>query len=311
MTFWQLLLVGLAAAAVSGGVVWASIRLSHRYGFYDHPDQERKTQVVPIPRLGGLAVVVAFVVSVLVALGLLGRWSEVALAASVLIPALGMAFIGFLDDKKSLAPYPRLAMQAGLAVLAVILGTQIQVFGNVWIDGLLFVLWALILVNGVNLLDNSDGLAATTVMVSAVGATVIAALNGQILISLMGAALAGVSLGFLFHNWFPARVYMGDAGAYFLGFMLAILTVRLRPEGASAVEGVLIALLLAALPIIDTAFVVVTRLKRGVHPFTAGRDHLSHRLQGHGRSVPASVLILQAVLVLSTLGAVVIALQFA
>ena len=308
MTYWQLLLVGLAAAILSGGVVWASIRLSHRYAVYDHPDDDRKTQVVPIPRLGGLAVVIAFVVSVLLALSLLGRWNQVALAASVLVPALGMAFVGFLDDKRSLAPYPRLAMQAGLAGLAFLMGSRIQVFGNVWIDGLLFVLWALILINGINLLDNSDGLAATTVMVSSVGATIIAAMSGQILISLMGAALAGVSLGFLFHNWFPARVYMGDAGAYFLGFMLAVLTVRLRPEGSLPVEGVLIAILLALLPILDTTFVVVSRLRRGVHPFTAGRDHLSHRLQARGLSVPASVLVLQAVLVASTASAVLIAL---
>lgn len=308
MTYWQLLLVGVAAAVLSGGVVWASIRLAHRYAVYDHPDQERKTQVVPIPRLGGLAVVIAFVVSVLAALSLLGRWNQVALAASVLIPALGMALVGFLDDKKSLAPYPRLAMQAGLAALAIVLGTRIQVFGNVWIDGLLFILWALILINGINLLDNSDGLAATTVMVGAVGATIIAALSGQILISLMGAALAGVSLGFLFHNWFPARVYMGDAGAYFLGFMLAVLTVRLRPEGSLPLEGVIIAILLALLPILDTTFVVISRLRRGIHPFTAGRDHLSHRLQARGRSVPVSVLILQGVLVVSTASAVVIAL---
>ena len=308
MTYWQLLLVGVAAAVLSGGVVWASIRLAHRYAIYDHPDQDRKTQVVPIPRLGGLAVVIAFVVSVLAALSLVGRWNQVALAASVLVPALGMAFVGFLDDKKSLAPYPRLAMQAGLAVLAIVLGTRIQVFGNVWIDGLLFVLWALILINGINLLDNSDGLAATTVMVGAVGATIIAAMSGQILISLMGAALAGVSLGFLFHNWFPARVYMGDAGAYFLGFMLAVLTVRLRPEGSLPFEGVLIAILLALLPILDTTFVVISRLRRGIHPFTAGRDHLSHRLQARGSSVPVSVLILQALLVVSTASAVVIAL---
>jgi len=307
VTYWQLLLVGLAAAVSSGGVVWASIRLAHRYAIYDHPDQERKTQVVPIPRLGGLAVVVAFVVSVLAALSLLGRWNQVALAASVLVPALGMAFVGFLDDKKSLAPYPRLAMQAGLAVLAIVLGTRIQIFGNVWVDGLLFVLWALILINGINLLDNSDGLAATTVLVAAVGATVIAALNGQILISLMGAALAGVSLGFLVHNWFPARVYMGDAGAYFLGFMLAVLTVRLRPEGSSALEGVVIAVLLAALPIVDTAFVVVSRLRRGVHPFTAGRDHLSHRLQGRGRSVPTSVIALEVALVVTVGMAIAVA----
>ena len=308
MTSWQLLIVGVASALLSGGVVWASIRLAHRYGIYDHPDQARKTQVVPIPRLGGLGVVIAFVVSVLLALAALGRWGQLALAASVLVPAMGMSLVGFLDDKRSLAPYPRLAMQAGLAVLAIVLGTRIQVFGNAWVDGLLFVLWALVLVNGINLLDNSDGLAATTVLVGAVGATVIAAVNGQILISLMGAALAGVSLGFLFHNWFPARVYMGDAGAYFLGFMLAVLTVRLRPEGSTAIEGVVIAILLAALPIADTAFVVVARMRRGVHPFTAGRDHLSHRIQARGRSVPTSVLVLQVTPVVTVVAAILISL---
>jgi UDP-GlcNAc:undecaprenyl-phosphate GlcNAc-1-phosphate transferase len=291
---------------LSGLVVWASIRLAHRFGVYDHPDSERKTQIVPIPRLGGLAVAGAFALSVLVALAALGRWSELPLATSVLLPALGMALIGALDDRRGLGAYVRILLQAAMAVLAWILGTQIQVFGTPWLDGPLFVLWVLVLVNGINLLDNSDGLAATTVFVAAAGATVIAAHNGQILVSLLGVALAGASLGFLFHNWFPARVYMGDAGAYFLGFMLAVLTVRLRPEGSSALEGVVIALLLAALPIVDTTFVVISRLKRGIHPFTAGRDHLSHRLQARGRSVPASVLILQSVLVLTTLGAIAI-----
>jgi UDP-GlcNAc:undecaprenyl-phosphate/decaprenyl-phosphate GlcNAc-1-phosphate transferase len=151
-------------------------------------------------------------------------------------------------------------------------------------------------------------LAASTVLVSAVGASIIALLFNQQLVSLMAIALAGVAAGFLFHNWFPARVYMGDSGAYFLGFLLAILAVRLRPEGVPSWAGIAIALLLVALPIIDTFYVVSKRVMNGIHPFTAGRDHLSHRLQDKGRTVPGSVLLLQGVSIVGASGAVLIAL---
>jgi UDP-GlcNAc:undecaprenyl-phosphate GlcNAc-1-phosphate transferase len=100
---------------------------------------------------------------------------------------------------------------------------------------------------------------------------------------------------------------MGDSGAYFLGFLLAILTVRLRPEGASGLEGALIAVLLVLLPLVDTTYVVTTRIRAGVHPFTPGRDHLSHVLQGRGASVPVSVAVLQLMLFVSVAAAVMIA----
>jgi len=140
-----------------------------------------------------------------------------------------------------------------------------------------------------------------------IGAAVIAAMFGQNLVWVLALALGGAALGFLVHNWFPARVYMGDAGAYFLGFLLAVLTVRLRPDQASSIEGIAIAVLLVLLPIVDTTYVVIQRLRRGVHPFTAGRDHLSHVLQGVGLSVPQSVLALQALLLISVGGAVTLA----
>ena len=156
------------------------------------------------------------------------------------------------------------------------------------------------MVNGINLLDNSDGLAGATVLVSALGASIIAIVFGQLFNSLLGLALVGVCVGYLWHNWHPATVYMGDSGAYFLGFLLATLVIRLRPDSMQPMWGALIALLLVALPIVDTTYVVVKRLRAGIHPFTAGRDHLSHVLQDRGRSVPGSVLLLQGVLVCSS-----------
>lgn len=304
-------LLGIAivvgAAVLSAVVVLLSIRAARRIDFVDRPDEERKVQAVPIPKLGGVAVALTFTVAVIVGLIVAGRSVDLGLALTVLVPALGLALVGFLDDRRGLDPYVRLLLQAVFAYMAWDMGTRMVVTNIPWLDAVGFILWVVLIVNGVNLLDNSDGLAASTVLVSATGAAIIAAMFGQELVWVLALALVGVAAGFLVHNWFPARVYMGDSGAYFLGFLLAVLTVRLRPAEASAAEGVAIAVLLVLLPLVDTAYVVVKRLRRGVHPFTAGRDHLSHVLQGAGLSVSSSVLALQGLLLLSVGCAVAIA----
>ncbi len=298
----------LGAALLSALVVLASIHIAHRLNFLDAPDSERKSQSYPIPKLGGVAVAFAFSLIVLVIFFATSQEGELLLAAGVLLPALGLAAVGFFDDKANLNPYLRLFFQASFALVAWLLGTQFELTGVPVLDAALFVAWVMVIVNGVNLLDNSDGLAASTVLVSAIGGAIIAVLFNQQLVSLLAIALAGVAAGFLFHNWFPARVYMGDSGAYFLGFLLAVLAVRLRPEGAPYWAGIAIALLLVALPVIDTFYVVTKRVLNGIHPFTAGRDHLSHLLQGNGKTVPGSVLWLQGISVAGASGAVLIAL---
>lgn len=303
MSSWTYLVVLLGSALLTSVCVAFSIRLANRHGIHDHPDAERKMQDRPIPKLGGLAVAIAFTVSALAAL-LVIRPSAILLGMSLLVPALLAALVGYVDDLRHLNPRLRLGLQAALGALAWALGARIVAFDTPWLDFPLTVLWFMIIVNGINLLDNSDGLAGSTVMVSALGASVIALVFGQELVSLLGFALVGACIGYLRHNWHPASVYMGDSGAYFLGFLLAGLIIRLRPETVSPVAGVLIAVLLALLPIVDTSYVVIKRLRAGIHPFTAGRDHLAHVLQDRGHSVPSSVLVLQSALVLSTLVAV-------
>ena len=297
----------LGAAFLSGLIVLASIHLAHQFDFLDAPDSTRKSQSRPIPKLGGVAVALAFSLVVLVVLLLSSQKGEISLAFGVLLPTLGLAAVGFFDDKNNLNPYLRLFLQASFALIAWLLGTQIELTGLPILDAGLFVLWVMVIVNGVNLLDNSDGLAASTVLVSAIGGWIIAVFFGQQLVALLAVALAGVAAGFLLHNWFPARVYMGDSGAYFLGFLAAILAVRLRPEGVTSWAGVAIALLLVALPLMDTFYVVTKRILNGIHPFTAGRDHLSHLLQENGRTVPGSVLLLQGISVAGASSAVLIA----
>ena len=307
---WLIGLVLLGSGLLSFAVVSASIRLSHRLEVYDHPDGERKTQERPIPKLGGLAVAAAFTIAVAVVLLATHRTEQLSLALSVLLPALVAAMIGFFDDRQDLNPYLRLTLQAGVGLLAWLLGTRLNLTGITLVDAAILVLWVMVVVNGTNLLDNSDGLAGSTVLVSAAGASLVAFLYGQVLVCLMGAALVGVAAGFLWHNWFPAKVYMGDAGAYFLGTLLAILTVRLRPDSAPVLVGALIAILLVLLPLVDTTYVVVKRLRLGIHPFTAGRDHMSHVLQDKGNSIPRSVAALQILGLAGVLTSVVLASAF-
>ena len=306
MNFWVFVVVIGGSAILSLGSVAVSIRIAHKVGAVDRPDSERKIQEHPIPKLGGVAVALTLLIVVVIALALLNRTDDIPLALSVLAPALGVAILGYIDDIRDINPWVRLGSQAGLALIAWSLGTQVNVFGIPFLDAAIVVIWIVAIINGLNLLDNSDGLAGSTVLVSSLGAGIIALINGQNIVSLMAFSIAGIAVGFLWHNWYPARVYMGDAGAYFLGFLLAVLTIRLRPIEAPQAIGVLIAILLMLLPIVDTSYVVISRLRRGVHPFTTGRDHLSHVLQARGASVPVSVIILMATLVLSTTAAIVL-----
>ncbi len=142
------------------------------------------------------------------------------------------------------------------------------------------------------------------------GTGIVAVLYGQFLVGGLAFALAGTAAGFLWHNWAPATVHLGDAGASFLGFLLAIVTLRLRPVGLKVPWIALIPMLLVFVPLIDTTFVVVHRTLAGRHPFTPGRDHPSHAHLNLGLTLRQSVNVLQMVLVMSDAGAVALARSF-
>lgn len=293
MSWWVYLTAFLGSLLISAALVRISMRVGERVGALDYPDQQRKLQERPIPKLGGVAVAVTFTAVVAPIVILVEGPSTGLLLLGVLLPAIAMAFLGFADDRRPLNAWVRLTVQAGIAVWAWFAGTQVTFFASEWMNLLAFVIWVVAVVNAVNLLDNTDGLAGSAVFISSLAAAVIALINGQYLVGSLAFALAGVAAGFLWLNWYPAKVYLGDAGAYFLGFMLAILTVRLTPVNVAAGWNLLIPLLLLALPLADMAYVVVRRIAAGIHPFTAGRDHTSHSLQRRGFTVPQAVLLLQ------------------
>lgn len=297
----------LGAAVLSAVLVRLSISAARRWGVTDGPDGDRKRQEQPIPRMGGLAVAAAFTVALFTATWAMGDGQGIGLLAGVLLPALAVAGLGFLDDLLVLGPWVRLIGVGALALVVWWTGTRIEITHIPLLDAAITVIWIVGITNAMNLLDNSDGLAASTATISALGVAAVALIYGQYLVGALAFALAGAALGFLWHNWHPASVYLGDAGAYFLGFLLAVLTIRLRPIELDRSWSVLIAVLLLLLPIADTAFVVVRRLVEGRHPFTAGRDHISHVLMDRGLSVRQAVGALQLVLVLGVVSATALA----
>jgi UDP-GlcNAc:undecaprenyl-phosphate GlcNAc-1-phosphate transferase len=249
----------------------------------DTPISAHKSHTQAVPYLGGVAILIGVVLvsySALITDGLTRNnfW----LATSVLAPAVVMGLVGLWDDIKNLPPLPRFIGQsiAGLfvAILLVISKNVANPTGSTYIDVVITVIWVVGICNSINFFDNLDGGAAGSVAISAIFLTYLTLSNGQSFIAALAVVVAGGTLGFLIWNRTPARIYMGDAGALFLGVLLATLTIRLNPDTKTQVASFATPILLIAIPILDTSVAVFSRLRRGISPFQGGRDHLSHRL---------------------------------
>lgn len=269
-------------------------RYALRNQIVDSPDGERKLQKAPIPYLGGIAIVSAVAIIILGAV-LIGPTvdGDLTLALSVLVPGLLLAGVGLLDDIKGLTPGPRFVAQslAGAATAWLLTrgGTVSALTDIVWLDVLITIVWVIGVTNAMNLMDNMDGLASGVAAIAALTYTAVALVNGQFLVGALALALAGAALGFLVYNRHPARIYMGDSGALFIGFTLAAIGIRINLVDAPPLTALLVPAIVLAVPVLDTTVVVISRLQRGLSPFTGGRDHLSHRLVRRGHSVPSAV----------------------
>jgi UDP-GlcNAc:undecaprenyl-phosphate GlcNAc-1-phosphate transferase len=199
-----------------------------------------------------------------------------------------MGLIGFWDDIKDLHPFPRFVGQTVAGVVVAIILILTSNFGtptgSIAIDVILTVVWIVGISNSINFFDNLDGGAAGTTAVTSIALTYLAIINSQNLIGALSLVLAGATLGFLIWNRSPARIYMGDAGALFLGVLIATLTIRIKPNTDEISASFATPVLLLAVPILDTSVAVISRLRRKVSPFQGGKDHLSHRLIRSGMS---------------------------
>jgi len=285
----EYLILGLAAFLFSGLLTWPIRKFAITVGAMDKPTLERKTQKEPIPYMGGLAI--ALTVTILTFAAVIrsdNTQSTFPLAAELLIPAIVLGAMGLIDDLIGLNPLPRLIAQTVVAIVATIYLITSQTVGitmdQTFLDELIMAIWIVGLCNSINFFDNHDGGAAGTVAVSTIGIALIALGEGQELVSALAVVTAGATLGFLMWNKSPAKIYMGDAGALFLGVIVSVLTIRLNPGIAPQWNSIAIMPILLAIPLLDTSVAVFSRLYRKISPFTGGKDHLSHRLMRKGLS---------------------------
>ena len=297
ITATQFVILGIAAFALTGLLTWPVRALAIRLGAMDAPNMARKTQAEPVPYLGGVAI--ALGVSV-VTFGALFFSDENTLiierGLTAIIPALLLGVVGLIDDLRSLPAWPRLVVQSLIGtVIALVLvqtGTLGIAFESDAINTFVTILWIVGICNSINFFDNMDGAASGAVAIAAIGVFFIAFDRGQVLISALTIVTAGATIGFLMWNKSPAKIYMGDAGALFLGVIISVATIRLNPGITPSWQSLAIPIMLLAVPLLDTCVAVFSRLARGLSPLTGGKDHLSHRLVRAGLSRRVAVVSL-------------------
>ena len=293
------LLAFLVAASASLLLVVPVRALAIRVGMVDLPGP-RKVHLKPIPLLGGLAMYAG------VMLGILFTFDGPARAQSIGIVtgATLVAVVGFLDDRGWL--HHQLKLFVAMPLAAVILlatGIHTQIFSSLvggrsgyWLDAALTILWVVGITASFSILDHMDGLCAGVAAMAAVFFALLAYLSGQTLVTTLAAAVLGGSAGFLRWNFKPAKIFMGDGGAMFLGFLMATLALKLRIDYATPLANLLAPLLILSATIFDTTLVTISRSRRGLLPFaTPGKDHSAHRLANLGFGQRGAVLVMYLV----------------
>lgn len=299
-----------ASLSVSVFLTPLARRVALKYRFVDRPDR-RKRHLMTTPLLGGMAIYLSFAVTVIAGMLLFtGNGNMISLGwkslcVMVITGAGLMSIVGLVDDILGLSPVIKLALHTVAAVLAgfvfVTKGALLSVFltgsSFVWLAAPLTVIWLVGITNSVNLLDHADGLSAGACAIAAIFFSIVNLISGNHSIAFISAALAGATIGFLFYNYNPASIFMGDCGSNMLGFMLGIIAVLgvYTPEGSIREIAIFTPVLILALPMIDTAFVLRYRWKNGKPLFDADRNHLAHRLMRLGLSHNQAVRVLLVV----------------
>jgi UDP-GlcNAc:undecaprenyl-phosphate GlcNAc-1-phosphate transferase len=300
---YQYLTVFILSFILVGALTPIMRKVAIKNNIFDLPNTSHKSHALPTPYLGGIAIMLGVVlISLLAVLFSTNVLGNLNLLLSVLIPALLLGLIGLWDDLKSLPAYPRLFAQStvgvGISIILITTGTVGNPTGSIVLDVLLTVIWIVGICNSINFFDNMDGGAAGAVAFSSLGLAFLAWNLEQSLLAGLSLVTAGATFGFLIWNKSPAKIYMGDTGALFLGVLLATLAIRLDPVTQSRAISLSIPLLLLALPILDTTTVVISRLRNGVSIFQGGQDHLSHRLVNIGLTRKSAVIVLWLLCVL-------------
>ena len=313
----SLQLVGMVAAALGVAFLIALIttpivkNLAVRMGAMDVPKDDRRMHHHPIPRMGGLAIFLGFLFSTLLFVKLDNGLRGMLLGAVIIV------VLGIFDDIFDLSAKLKLVVQIVAALIAALTGNVITALSNpnifssdpTWELGILSipvtVIWIVALTNAVNLIDGLDGLACGVSSISALTLLVIAMTVGEPSVALLVAALAGGCLGFLPYNINPAKIFMGDTGSTFLGFVLGVVSVQGLFKMYTLISFV-VPFLIFGLPIFDICFAFIRRIAHGQSPMHPDRSHIHHRLIDMGLSQKQAVAVLYVIAAILGLSAVVL-----
>jgi len=270
LQFIPIMIVGFGAALC---LTPLTRQIALRLGITAAPNK-RNIHSRQVPLMGGAAIYVAFTLSLL----LFSPRAHLRELGAILIGASLLAFIGYLDDRRHLSPRLRLLVMTAAALIAIAANIQIKLFSNPLVDIPLTLFWIVALINAVNWIDNMDGLAAGSAALSAGCFLIIALAQGQVLVSMLAAAIFGSAVGFLIYNFNPSSTFMGDMGAYTLGFVLAILAIKLKFAAQPLNVTWMVPVFALALPILDINLAILTRLLERRPLMLAAKDHVSHRI---------------------------------
>ncbi len=304
------LIAFVAALAISFATTPLIKLLAIKIGAIDFPGDDRRIHDEPIPRLGGLAIYIGFLIVALA----LGPYNIKALG--VLGGGTLIVILGIIDDMKPLSPRLKLLIQIIAAIILAGCGVRVEWVTNPFntVEGMTYlsyfsypitVFWVVGVTNTLNLIDGLDGLAAGIASIAAFTLLAVSLMNGHTTVVIYAAALAGAAIGFLPHNFNPAKIFMGDTGSTFLGFILAAISIEGAVKGATTLA-IAIPVLALGLPIFDTTFAIIRRLINGKPIMGADRGHLHHRLLALGLTQRQVVYTLYAASAFLGMGAIVI-----
>ena len=313
----QLSAVGLALAALLAAALVALVStpvirsLAFRVGAVDVPKDARRMHDHPIPRMGGLAIFLGFILSVLISLPLSSELRGMLLGSVIIV------ILGVFDDIFALPAMPKFLIQIGAALIAVLEGNRIEFLSNPnifskeafwelgWLSVPITIFWIVGITNAVNLIDGLDGLACGVSTISSMTLLVIALVMEEPDVAILMAALSGACLGFLPYNLNPAKIFMGDTGSTFLGFILATVSIQGLFKFYTIISFA-VPFLMLGLPIFDTSFAILRRVSHGQSPMKPDRGHIHHRLIDMGFTQKQAVAVLYIISAILGLSAVVL-----
>lgn len=283
------------ALAVAYFITPRVMDLAIKVGALDAPD-ERKVHKGMIPRMGGLAIYAAFVLAVLASMHINREIMGLLVGGTVIL------IVGIIDDLKPLPAKVKLLGQIIAATVLVMFDIRIEWLTNpfgemLYVDYLaipLTIIWVVGLTNTVNLIDGLDGLAAGVSTIASLTILLVALQQNFVTVAILTAALAGSALGFLQHNFNPAKIFMGDTGSMFLGYMLAAISILGTVKSAATIA-LIVPIVSLGLPILDTAFAIIRRYMSGRPIFKPDKGHLHHRLLEMGLTQKQAVLLMYVI----------------